>query len=105
MAKSDRMYSKSPKIEKDDKGKPGIKKPSEATKEDIGLSGNPSPGAGTSMPIDVHETERLDLGKRHVDELKDMHKRHAEDFEKMHSRQATARSQESKSEIKTEEVK
>lgn len=91
MAKSDKMYKKSPKIEKDEKGKPTIKKPSEADAEDMGLGkGGGEKGEG-EMPIDVHEQERLDMAKRHVTEMKDMHKRHSEEFEKMHSRHAMAR--------------
>lgn len=90
MSKSDRLYSKSPKVERDTDGEVKIKKPAEATKEDIGLSGNPLPeteGEG-EMPIaveqihDRHQREMKDTHKRHEDEIKDMHKRHHKEISK-----------------------
>lgn len=91
MSKSDKMYSKSPKIEKDENGKASIKKPSEADAEDMAVEDNPK-----EMPVDVQEIERHDMAKKHVQELKDMHKRHSDDFEKMHGRHAMARGSELK---------
>lgn len=96
MDKSKKMYSKSPSIGKDDKGKPSIKKPTEADAEGMGLGkGGGEDGKG-EMPIDVHEQERLDMAKRHVEEMKDMHKRHGEEFEKMHGRHAMSRGEDKK---------
>lgn len=90
MAKSDKLYSKSPKIERDDKGKVGIKKPSKADKEDMGLEDNA--GADTKpseMPIQVHQSYDeviSDMHNRHQSELKDMHKRHFAEMETIKSK-------------------
>jgi hypothetical protein len=86
MSKSDKMYAKSPKIEKDDKGKPGIKKPSKADAEDMGTEGNDVEGAGDGMPVDIHEKERVSMHKRHQEEQKAMHDRHEKDLKDMHAR-------------------
>lgn len=83
MAKSDKMYSKSPKIEKDSEGKVGIKKPTEANAEDMGVSGNPLPGSDGKMPIEIHEKTQ-DMVERHAAEISDLHKRHAKEFKKLH---------------------
>lgn len=91
MTKSSKLYKDSPKIEKDEDGKPGIKKPSKADAEDMGTEGNPLPGAGDGMPVedeqaehmhDRHARETKDMHKRHEDEMKDMHKRHLKDINK-----------------------
>lgn len=82
MGKSDRMYAKSPKMERGEDGKMGIKKPSKADGENMGIEGNEAPGAGDGMPVqtkemhDRHMTEMKDMHARHEDEHKDMHKRH-----------------------------
>lgn len=86
MSKSKKMYKDSPSIEKNEDGKPGIKKPSKADGQDMGTEGNPLEGAGDGMPVDPHQAERAELSKRHVEEIKDMHKRHEKDHEAMHSR-------------------
>lgn len=110
MAKSDKLYAKSPKIEKDDKGKPGIKKPEKADAEDMGVSDNK-----TEMPVDVHEQERQSMHKRHEEELKslqeghhkavgDMNSRHEKDLKEMHKRHAgsTEKAGEDPKEVKKE---
>lgn len=86
MAKSDKMYEKSPKIEKDEKGKPGIKKPSKADAEGMGIEGSPLKGAGDGMPVDIHEKERMSMHKRHQEETQAMHDRHEKDLKEMHGR-------------------
>lgn len=94
MSKSDKMYAKSPKIEKDKDGKPGIKKPEKADAEDMGVSDNTN-----EMPVDAHEQERQSMHKRHEEELKslqdghhkavgDMNSRHEKDLKEMHKRHA-----------------
>lgn len=88
MAKSDKLYSKSPKIEKDGDGKPGISKPTEADAEDMGIGGDNLQGDQDQMPVQVeqmhkrHSTEVKDMHKRHEDEAKDVHKRHQKELKK-----------------------
>lgn len=83
MAKSEKLYSKSPKLKRDEEsGKVGVEKPTEATKEDIGLEGNPLEGAGEGMPIQAHEAHQ-DMVERHIAEFKDLHKRHEKEHEKL----------------------
>ncbi len=82
MSKSSKLYSDSPSIKKDAEGGVGIQRPSEATSEDLGLSGNPLPGAGEKMPIDIHE-KMQDMVERHAAELKDLHKRHEKEHSKV----------------------
>lgn len=85
--KSSKLYSDSPSIKKDGDGKPGIKKPSEATGEDIGTGGNPLPGSDGKMPIeDEHYAEHKSMHKRHQEEQTAMHERHAKDLKEMHGR-------------------
>lgn len=92
MAKSDKLYKDSPKVEKDENGKPGVKKPSKADAVDMGTEGNPLEGAGDGMPVettpqgemhDRHAREMKDMHKRHEDEHKDMNKRHAKEQKKL----------------------
>lgn len=114
MARSEKMYKSSPSIERDaETGKPGIKRPTKATSEDIGLEGNPLPeDTGGGMPINVHQKSRLrearhrhitehlaqihrhdaeaegadgepDLMQRYVDEHKEMSSRHQKELEAM----------------------
>jgi len=85
MAKSDKLYSKSPSIAKDDEGKVGIKRPSEADAEDMGIEGNPLEGAGDGMPVDAHQIHEkmVDMVERHQNELKDMQKRHSKEADKL----------------------
>lgn len=91
MAKSDKMYKNSPTVKRDESGKVGIKRPSEADGEDMGTAGDNVAGDQGSMPIDAeqveqthdrHQTEMKDMHKRHQDETKDMHKRHAKEISK-----------------------
>lgn len=86
MSKSNKMYSKSPKIEKDKDGKPGIKKPGPDEKEATEAGGSELEGAGDGMPVDVHEKERASMMKRHEEELVSMHSRHSKDMKEMHKR-------------------
>lgn len=80
MAKSDKLYNKSPKIERDsESGKVGIKKPTKADAEDMGIEGNELPGAGDGMPVITHEEAMDAMHDRHINEMKDMHKRHAKE--------------------------
>lgn len=90
MSKSKKMYKDSPSIKKNDDGKPEVKKPEKADAEDMGTEGDPLEGAGEGMPVDAHAAERLELSKRHVEEIKDMHKRHEKDHEAMHARHHSA---------------
>ena len=95
LAKHSKLYKDSPSIEKDDDGKPGIKRPSKADAESMGTEGNPLEGAGDGMPVgpdenedmanmhDRHARELKDTHKRHEDEVKDMHKRHAKEAKKL----------------------
>lgn len=85
MAKSDKLYKDSPKIEKDGDGKPGIKKPSKADGENMGIEGNPQPGAGDGMPVPVDE-KMEEMHGRHTREMKDMHKRHEDEHKDMNKR-------------------
>lgn len=90
MSKSNKLYKDSPKLERDDEsGKVGIKKPTKADGENIGTEGDAIPGSEGDMPIDVHQAERNEVGKKHVQELKDMHKRHDAEFEAMHKRHSS----------------
>lgn len=84
MAKSDKLYSKSPSIKKDADGKAGISKPSEADAEDMGIGGDDAEGNQTQMPVDVQQVG--DTQKRHMTEMKDMHKRHEDESKDMHKR-------------------
>lgn len=86
MSKSEKLYKDSPRVERDEKsGEVGITRPSEADKQDMGLSGNPLEGAGDGMKVDVqHEHEKMqDMLERHQAELKDMHKRHEKEHAKL----------------------
>lgn len=88
MGKSDKLYSKSPKIEKDGDGKPGIKRPTEADAEDMGVGGDNTQGQQVQMPIQVeqmhdrHSKEVKDMHARHEGEHKDMNKRHIKELKK-----------------------
>lgn len=90
MSKSSKLYKDSPTVDRDEEGTVGIKKPSKADAEDEGLEGNPLPGAGDGMPVQVEEMhkrhikEMSDMHKRHEDEHKDMHKRHQKEIKKAH---------------------
>lgn len=103
MAKSDKMYKDTPSIKKDGDGKAAIKKPSDADKENMGLSGSPLPDSGSNdgMPIQVgemhdrHQKEMKDTHKRHEEEIKDMHKRHMKEHSKVASEGKTGESEES----------
>lgn len=91
MAKSAKLYKDSPSIQKDEDGKPGIKKPSEATGENMGTEGNPIPGSDGKMPVNAeHESERKSMHKRHEEELSSMHERHGKDVAEMHKRHEKA---------------
>lgn len=114
MAKSDTLYKDSPALKRDDKGKVGVEKPSEADGENMGIEGNPLPGSEGKMPIQAserremkhkHVTEHLaqhhrqetehenhaegdkkELHKKHEAEHKEMTERHHEEFRAMHKR-------------------
>lgn len=86
MAKSDKLYSESPSIARDEDGSVGIKKPTKADAENMGIEGNPLEGAGDGMPVDPHQEERTEARKRHLQELKDMYKRHESELVVMNKR-------------------
>lgn len=86
MAKSSKLYKDSPSLKRGESGEMGIEKPSDSDKEDMGLSGNPLPGGGDGMPVDAHQAEREEMGKKHVQEHKDMNKRQEKEHEAMHAR-------------------
>lgn len=82
------MYSKTPKIEKNADGKPGITRPKgdEADKAGTEGAGSTLENAGEGIPVDIHEKERSSMHKRHEEEQKAMHSRHDKDLKDMHSR-------------------
>lgn len=84
MAKSDKMYSKSPKLERNEKGDVGIKKPTQADGENMGVSGDDEQGNPASMPI--HPEQVDEMQKRHMKEMKDTHARHEGEIKDMHKR-------------------
>jgi hypothetical protein len=91
MSKHSKMYENSPKVSKDSEGKPGISKPDKATAESIGTEGNPLEGAGDGMPVDPHQAERAEMGKKHLQEHKDMNKRQEAEHESMTKRHHEAK--------------
>lgn len=66
MAKSDKMYKDTPKMERNKEGKMGVKKPSEKEEKE----------APENTGTDGMEVHVKDMHERHANELKDMHKRH-----------------------------
>lgn len=82
MPKSDKMYKDSPSVKKDENGKPGISKPSQADAENMGTSGDAMPGSAGVMPVDVHQ-KTSEMMDRHHAEIKDMQKRHSKEHEKI----------------------
>lgn len=83
MAKSDKLYSKSPKMERDDNGDMEVRKPS-TDGAAPGEDGSNAEMQGEGP--EAHTEERASMHKRHETELKDMHKRHQKDVEEMHGR-------------------
>lgn len=86
MSKSDKMYNKSPTINKDADGKPtkGISKPTQADAVDMGVAGDNAAGDPSEMPVDVKNMD--DMNMRHATELKDMHSRHEKELHDTHKR-------------------
>lgn len=83
-AKSERLYKDSPSVERDkETGEVGIKRPSEADAESLGLSGSPLPGEEGKMPIDVQHEKKQDMVERHAAELSDLRKRHEKEHKKL----------------------
>lgn len=89
MAKSPRhkrMYSDSPKLERDDDGNMKAKKPSEKAKTADAVQGgvdDKSDGEPDMEPYGAaREQELKDMHKRHQDELSSYHKRHAKESAK-----------------------
>lgn len=72
MARSDKLYKDSPKMERDGDGKMGVKKPSEATAEDTGVT-EPVPTEQLKEMFARHHSERHDMDKRHLKEIKKHH--------------------------------
>lgn len=73
MTKSARLYKDSPSIKKDENGKPGIQKPTQADAEDMGIADSAS-----EMPVNIHQS-MSEMLERHSNELKDMQKRHSKE--------------------------
>lgn len=86
MAKSEKLYKNSPKMEKDKDGKPGITKPKPQDKEATATGGAPLEGAEDGMPVDIHEQEHASMYKRHLEEIGATHERHLKDIKEMHKR-------------------
>lgn len=96
MAKSSKLYKGSPSLKRDeesgkvqvkkseDKPDGGIKDPTEADGEDMGIAGDNLTGDQAQMPVDVQQVG--DTSKRHSTEIKDMHKRHQDEMSDMHKR-------------------
>jgi hypothetical protein len=87
MAKSDKLYDKSPRLKRDkESGEMGIHKPTEADAENMGVAGNPLPTDGSGeIPMEVHQA-MASMHDRHSKEMKDMHKRHEDEHKDMHKR-------------------
>lgn len=102
MAKSNKLYKDSPELKKDEEGKVSVKKPSEASKVDIGAAGNPLPGAGEEMPV---HTEHQEMMERHASEIKDMHKRHGKEHDKLMEKHSMKDGETGKSEPEKKETK
>lgn len=104
MARSDKLYKDSPKIEKDENGTPGMSKPKEADAENMGIEGAPLEGAGDGMPVtDPHAVERAEVSKRHMSELKDMYRRHEAEYDTMRKRHHPDASSDDKAKKKDKE--
>lgn len=90
--KSKKLYGKSPSVGKDKDGKAELKKPTEASMEDMDLAGSSLPGnAESSMPVQMDkDAERKSMHKRHEEEQHSMHERHEKDVSEMHKRHEKA---------------
>lgn len=106
MAKSSKLYKDSPKITKDDEGRPGVQKPDPADSENAGLEGNPLPGSEGKMPVnEEHMAEHKAMHKRHEEETKSMHERHESDLKEMHKRHEKTKGKEAEPEKQVEGTK
>lgn len=79
MSISKRMYSKTPRIEKDDEtGKPMVKKGPTKAEIDVARTEDGTKAVmADGMPVnDRQMDERKDMNKRHLQEIKDMNSRH-----------------------------
>ena len=68
MARSDKLYSDSPKMERGDDGKVAVRKKEGGSKE--------KPKSDMSNMHDRHARETSEAHKRHEDEIKALHARH-----------------------------
>ena len=84
MAKSDKLYAKSPKMERDENGDMEVKKASDTTGDEAN-AGEDGSNAEMQGSAD-QDAERKSMHSRHEEELKAMHKRHQKDVEEMHGR-------------------
>lgn len=75
MARSDKMYKDSPKIDKDENGKAVVKKSSGEEKKEEATSGKGEIGDSKTPIQEMHD--------RHLSEMKDMHKRHQKEHTAM----------------------
>ena len=70
MARSDKLYDKSPKIERDGDGKVGIMKPTKADAVDAGIDGMKVPVEHLAEMYDRHSSEHRSMTRRHLKEVK-----------------------------------
>lgn len=80
MSKSEKLYKNSPSLKRGEDGDVGIKKPSEADAENMGVAGDTNENSPGEMPINVHQAaERHDMHHKHVHEHLQMHGRHEQE--------------------------
>ena len=76
MSRASKMYSKSPKLERDEDGKMGVKTPEKAQEIEAGVQGVDGKGGG-SIPAGIrHSHERIAMHHRHIHEHLEMHRKH-----------------------------
>lgn len=90
--KHDKLYSKSPKLERGEDGDMKVKKADEPVKEGTekteGADGSQAEDDGEVKSMHKrHEDEHKALHESHQKALEDMHGRHHKDMKELHSRQ------------------
>lgn len=88
MGKHDKLYDKSPKLERGEDGDMEVKKP-EGSEKTVGEDGSSAQDDGEVSNMDAHDKERASMHKRHEEEQKAMHERHHKDMKEMHKRHET----------------
>lgn len=87
MSRSDKMYGKSPKLERDEDDKIAVKKGSEtaaekkADKKEGGESKKEGEASTAVDGMEEHHEHFKEMHERHRNEMKDMHKRHQKEHE------------------------